>query len=117
MSYATANDRWQVAALALNGWQRIRRVDGNSVVSIGTQLRFKPSDKTILNYSTVLGTDKPDSARRWRYYHNLYGIIQLTDVLGLTAGFNAGMEQKTVAGNEYNVWYAPVVILPYRVGK
>lgn len=111
LSYATTNGKWYAAALALNGWQRITRVAGSSLVSFGTQVQYKPSDKTTLNWSTFVGTDKPDTARLWRYYHNLYGIVQLTNKLGLTAGFDVGTEQKKVNGHEHNLWYTPVVIV------
>lgn len=111
LSYASDNGKLQLAALALNGWQRITRVNGNSLMSWGTQVYFVPASKIILNYSTFVGTDKPDSARLWRWYHNVYGIFQFTPVIGLTAGFDIGREQKTKNGNHYNTWYTPVGIL------
>lgn len=111
LSYTSDNGKLLVAGLLLNGWQRIQRVEANSLASYGTQVYYKPSDKITLNYSTFFGTDKPDSARLWRYYHNLYGIFQLTPVVGFTAGFDIGMEQKAKNGSEYNNWYAPVGIL------
>lgn len=111
LSYATDNGKLQLAALALNGWQRIRRVDGASLMSWGTQVYFKPSDKVTLNYSTFFGTDKPDSARLWRSYHNLYGIFQFTQLIGFTAGFDIGAEQKPANGDDHNIWCSPVGIL------
>ena len=113
LTYATDNNKWVFSAMALNGWQRIQRVAGNSLMSWGTQIQFKPSDKVSLNYSTFLGTDKPDTARLWRYFHNLYGIFQLTDKFGLTLGFDIGQEQKTKGSNDKNTWYSPVVMLRY----
>jgi hypothetical protein len=82
-------------------------------MSWGTQVQFKPSDKILLNYSTFLGTDKPDSVRLWRYFHNLYGIIQLSDKIEATLGFDIGQEQVTKGNSKMNTWYAPVVILRY----
>ncbi len=113
LSYTTANGKLLLAAMVLNGWQRITRTDGNSALSYGTQLFYKASDKLTLNYSTFIGTDKPDSARLWRYYHNMYAIFQFTDKIGLTAGFDIGTEQKAVGDNDMNTWYAPVAILRY----
>jgi len=113
LTYATDNNKWVFSAMALNGWQRIQRVAGNSLMSWGTQIQFKPSDKVSLNYSTFLGTDKPDTARLWRYFHNLYGILQLTDRFGLTLGFDIGQEQKHKGSSDYNVWYSPVAMLRY----
>jgi hypothetical protein len=113
LSYTSANEKLMVAALLLNGWQRITRLEGNSLLSYGTQLFFKPSGKVTLNYSTFIGTDKPDSARRWRYYHNLYSIFQFSPHWAFTAGFDVGMEEKAAAGSGVNTWYSPVGILRY----
>jgi hypothetical protein len=101
--------------MALNGWQRIKRVDGNSLMSWGTQVQFKPSDKVLLNYSTFIGTDKPDSARLSRFFHNLYGIFTISNKVGLTLGLDIGMEDKTVSGNGSNTWYSPVGIIKYSI--
>lgn len=113
LGYTTDNGKVSIAALALNGWQRITRVNANSLMSWGTQVTIKPFSKITLNYSTFLGTDKPDSARLWRVYHNIYGIFQFTNKLGLTAGFDIGTEQVSKGSDDKNTWYTPVVILRY----
>jgi hypothetical protein len=106
ISYTTKNNQLMVAALALNGWQRITRVEGNSLMSWGTQVYFKPSPKLTLNYSTFFGTDKPDSARLWRQYHHFYAVVAVNDKLGITGGFDIGKEKR-------NTWYSPVVVVRY----
>lgn len=113
LTYTSPNNKWMLSAMALNGWQRIRRVDGNSLMSWGTQVQFKPNSTTTFNYSTFMGSDKPDSARLMRYFYNLYAIFNLSAKLGVTAGFDIGMEQKTTGGSDMNTWYAPVVIVKY----
>ncbi|MGZ5221499.1 MAG: porin [Chitinophagaceae bacterium] len=113
ITYTTDDGRWLLSGLALNGWQRINRVSGNSLMSWGTQIQFKPSAKILVNYSTFIGTDKPDSARLFRFFNNFYGIFSLSDKVGLTLGFDVGTEEKTPSGNGTNTWYAPVVILKY----
>jgi hypothetical protein len=117
ITYTTDNSKWLLSILALNGWQRIKRVDGNSLMSWGTQIQFIPSDKILLNYSTFIGTDKPDNARLMRIFHNLYGIFTITDKLGLTIGFDIGTEEKAPSGNETNIWYTPVGILKYSISN
>ena len=111
LGYTTGNGKLQLSVLALNGWQRITRAEGNSLMSWGAQVYYKLSNNIILNYSNFFGTDKPDSARLWRYYHDVYGIFQLSPVVGLTAGFDVGMEQQNVNSHQYNYWYTPVGIL------
>lgn len=117
LTFITGNGKWLFSGLALNGWQRIKRVDGNSLVSWGSQIQYKPSDKFLLNYSTFIGTDKPDSARLMRVFHNIYSIVNLTDEMALTLGFDIGTEQKAVSGNSINTWYSPVGILKYTINN
>jgi hypothetical protein len=113
LTYITNNGKWLFSALALNGWQRVQRVAGNSLMNWGTQVQYKPTDKVLLNYSTFVGTDKPDSARLWRYFHNWYGIFQFTQKLGLTVGIDIGQEQAKKGESKLNTWYTPVAILRF----
>ena len=115
LTFTTDNNKWVFSGLALNGWQRIKRVDGNSRMNYGTQITYKPTGKITLNYSTFIGTDKPDSARQMRYYHNIYGIFQLSDVFGITAGFDIGTEEKSSTNSKMNTWYTPVLIAKLNV--
>lgn len=113
VTYLTDNNKWLISALALNGWQRIQRVSGNSLMSWGTQLQFKPSGKLILNYSTFLGTDKPDSIRQFRHFHNIYSIIRVTDKVGLILDLDIGQEQEAKGSKDYNTWYGAAGILRF----
>ena len=115
LTYTTDNGKWLLSGMALNGWQRITRVNGNSLMSWGTQIQYKPSDKVLLNYSNFIGTDKPDNARLSRLFHNIYGIFSFTDKLGVTAGFDIGTEEKTAGNNDKNTWYSPVVMVKYAI--
>ncbi|MBL7746964.1 MAG: porin [Chitinophagaceae bacterium] len=113
ITYTTDNGKWLLSGLALNGWQRITRVKGNSLMSWGTQIQYKPSSKVLLNYSTFLGTDKPDSVRLSRFFHNIYGIFNISDKLGITAGFDIGTEEVFPGSNDKNTWYTPVLVIKY----
>ena len=113
ITYNTDSGKWLLSVLALNGWQRIRRLDGNSLMSWGTQVTFTPSTQTSINYSTFFGTDKPDSLRQWRHFHNVYGTFHLTSKLELILGFDLGQEQISKGSNKYNTWYGTAGILYY----
>lgn len=110
LSYANEDGRWFLSGLILNGWQRIQRLRGNSLPSFGTQITFSPNDKTLLNSSTFVGTDSPDSARVMRYFHNLYAIVKVTDRLGLTLGFDFGIQQNAPKSGNYDSWWSPIAI-------
>ena len=113
LGYTSRNEQWYLAAFILNGWQRIQRVDGNTLPAFGTQVTFKPSGAVTLNSSSFIGSDMPDSARLMRYFHNFYGIFQLGKGWEATAGFDIGAEQKTKGSSSMNSWYSPVLILRY----
>ncbi len=117
VSYTSADNHWYLAALVLNSWQRIHRIDGNTTPAFGTQITYKPNAHVTLNSSTFVGNDKPDSIRQMRYFHNLYGILQLNNVIGITAGLDAGMEQQSKSSNSMYTWYSPVFILKFNTSS
>jgi hypothetical protein len=113
LGFTTKDEKLYLSAMYLNGWQRIQRVDGNTTPAFGTQITYKPAANVTLNYSTFTGSDKPDSVRLMRYYHNFYGIFQLAEKFGITAGFDYGTEQKAKGSSDYNNWFVPVLIARY----
>ena len=99
------SEKWEIAGLIVNGWQRIKRLEGNSLQSFGTQVNFSPTNKTTINWSTFIGTDNPDITRRIRYFNNLFGQFQLTEKLGLIVGADIGAQQETKGSSIYNIWF------------
>ncbi len=116
ISYTSTDGKWFLSGLLLNGWQRIQRVDGNNTPAFGHQLTWKPNAHITLNSSSFIGNDKPDSVRQMRYFHNFYGIFNVTESFAVTTGLDLGAEQKAKGSNAYNTWYAPVVILKLSPG-
>ena len=113
ISYTSKNDRVLLSGMLLNGWQRIQRPQANNTPAFGTQFTIKPNNKTVLNWSTFIGNDKPDSARQWRYFNNFYGIFQLNNKLGLTLGFDIGQDQKSKGNHTLNTWYSPTMVIRF----
>lgn len=113
----TPNDKWEIAVLILNGWQRIHRLLGNSLPSFGTQVNFSPTEKVTLNWSMFIGTDDPDTTRRMRYFNNFYGQFQLTKKFGLIAGFDIGTQQRNKGSSDYDFWFSPVIIGQFAINK
>ena len=50
-----------------------------------------------------------------RYFHNFYGIFQITDNIGLTVGFDYGIEEKGPETNSTNSWMSPVIIARFNL--
>lgn len=115
LSYQTKNEKWNLSALLLNGWQKIQRLPGNNTPAFGHQITYSPFSKLSLNSSSFIGSDTPDSTRQMRYFHNLYAIYQLHPKLELIAGLDNGMQQKQKNGSEYHHWYSTVLIMTYHL--
>jgi len=114
LSYTSNNQKWQMAFLLLNGWQRIQRVAGNSTPAFGTQLTYTPNTNITLNSSTYVGNDFPDSMARWRYFHNFYSIVQLHKKWAVTVGVDVGAQQANEQKSQLHTWWNTVVLLQYK---
>lgn len=117
ITYGTNDGKFTATTLYLNGWQRMARQNGNSQPAGGLQLTWKPTGKITVNYSNYLGTEGADSVRLRRFYHNLYGIFQLTDQFGLTLGFDYGTQQKAKGAADKNEVLSPVAIAQYKISS
>lgn len=117
ITYGNSDGKFTVAAFYLNGWQRITRQNGNSQPAGGVQLTWKPTDKITVNYSNYLGTEGVDSVRVRRFYHNVYGIFQLSDQFGLTLGFDYGAQQRAKGSDDKNEVISPVAIAQYKINS
>ena len=114
IGYTTLSKRWYMAALYLNGWQRIKKIEGNQTPAFGTQVTYKPSVKTTLNWSTYFGNEQPDSDRKYRFFNNLFGQFVLSDQLNVTVGLDVGFQQATYKSQKYDTWFSPILILQYK---
>ncbi|MEL6649399.1 MAG: porin [Bacteroidota bacterium] len=112
LSYTSENQRLYLAALVMNGWQRIRRPANVQLMSFGHQLTYTFGERFSLNSSSFIGMDQPE---RMRYFHNLYAQIGLSEKLGLLVGFDIGAEQADPGSDIYYGWYSPVAILRYEL--
>lgn len=114
LTYGTEDGKLTASLLYLNGWQRITRQSDNSRPAGGLQLTWKPVQGITLNYSNYLGTEGVDSIRVKRFYHNIYGIFQITEKLGLIAGLDYGSQEQAKERDHNNEILSPVMIAQYK---
>ncbi len=116
LTYNTSNGKWILLGSVLNGWQRVAKLPGYSGPSVSTQIQFRPSSKLTLNWSTFIGSDRPDSLKQGRLFNNFYAIINPAGKFGVTLGFDIGSDRKPIGSGDHRVgsgsymWYSPVVI-------
>jgi hypothetical protein len=114
IGYTSKSEKWYLAAMYLNGWQRIQKVEGNQTPAFGTQITYKPTSGVALNWSTYVGNEQPDIDKKWRYFNDFYGQFKVTEKTNLIAGFDIGVQQSAKGSEKYDIWYSPVVIAQYK---
>lgn len=124
LTYNMAGGKLTLLGMVTNGWQRVAKLPGYSGLSLTTQVQYRPSSKLTLNWSSFLGSDRPDSLSQGRFFNNFYAIINPTGKFGVTLGFDIGSDRKPVidsrseqrVGDGSYVWYSPVVIARVATG-
>ena len=111
------NDKFEVKALIVNGWQRIQRLEGNSLPSFGTQVKYNTINGGSLNWSTLIGTDDNDVNRRMRYFNNLYLQFQVSNVFEFITGVDFGFQQQAKESSQYDLWFSPIFIGQFKLNK
>ncbi|MFV8346966.1 porin [Flavobacterium sp. ZB4P13] len=114
IGYTSKSEKWYLAAMYLNGWQRIQKVEGNQTPAFGTQVTFKPSSSIALNWSTYIGNEQPDNDRKWRYFNNFYGQFKVTEKTSVIAGFDIGSQQSVNKSDKYDIWFSPILMAQYK---
>lgn len=114
LGYTSKSEKWYLAIMYLNGWQRIQKVEGNQTPAFGTQVTYKPTGLVTLNWSTYVGNEQPDVDRKWRYFNDFYGQFKVSEKVNLIAGVDIGVQQATNGSSDYDVWYSPIVVAQYK---
>lgn len=117
LNYQSPNQKTEFAFLLLNGWQRIVMQPGFTRPALGTQFIYKPNENITFNYSTFIGSAKPDSLKQWRHFHNFYLLAKTHKRHDIILGFDAGVEQKQGYSNSYNYWHTWAIINRFHLHK
>ena len=118
LSYQNPNEKWTLAFLVLNGWQRIYKLDGNYLPAAGMQLNYKPSDKLQLNYSNYIGDESPEEDYAPRIFHDFFFVYAPIKKLSLQGAFDLGT-QPDVMDDDWptQLWYGWFGIVKWNFTK
>jgi len=101
LSYTTKDGKLYIAALALNGWQRIQLPNSNNGLSFGHQIQYKPIPAILINSSSYFGDEGNDSLR---FFHDLYLQVKLTDKLNILTNWDHGIQKQPLIFENYHWW-------------
>lgn len=104
VNYTSDNGKWLLSGLILNGWQRMRRLEGQQWPSFGHQITWKPKPKLKLNSSSFVGYAAPDSLNKLRVYHNFFMEYRATKKLELLVGLDIGNETNSATRWGNFIW-------------
>lgn len=108
------NEKWIFTGMLNNGWQRISKPNRNALPAFSSQIVYKSSSKSTLNWSTFIGDEPIGDNLRTRYFSNLYWDYQWNGKWRTIAGFDYGL-QKRIDRESYANWYSPVLIAQYGI--
>lgn len=109
------SDKWSFAAFLTNGWQRINKPQKDVAPSLGTQIVYKSSANSTLNWSTFVGKEFNGINYTMRYFSNLYFDKKWNDKWRTIAGFDYGLQDLSSKNNSSASWLSPVFIAQYSI--
>ena len=111
------NDKWSFSGLVTNGWQRINKPQKDVAPAFGTQIVYKPSEKTILNWSTFIGKEFYGTELAMRYFNNLFWDNTWNSKWRTILGFDFGIQDSSSLNDKHLYWMSPVLIAQYSISS
>ena len=109
------NDKWSFSGLVTNGWQRINKPQKDVAPALGTQIVYKPSEKSTLNWSTFIGKEFYGTELAMRYFNNLYWDNTWNSKWRTILGFDFGIQDSSSLNDKHLYWMSPVLIAQYSI--
>lgn len=101
LSYTTKDSKLYLAAVALNGWQRIQLPNTSKNMSFGHQIQYKLVESVVLNSSSYIGDEGSDSLR---FFHDLYVQVAVNDKMNILANWDYGIQKQPLLSKNYHWW-------------
>lgn len=109
LSYQSANEKWKASVMQLNGWQKMYRTPYYSPFNFGTQIQWLPGKNLLLNHSTFIGSDQPDSLNKMRFFNDFYITWKWREKWKFNALFDIGIEH-----NINDMWFTGCVSVQHQ---
>lgn len=111
------NDKFSGSFFVTNGWQRINKAKKDLAPSFGTQLVYKLSDQSTLNWSTFVGKEMYGDQFTMRYFSNLYLDNTWNKTWRTFIGFDYGVQDAASDIDNVKTWWIPTLINQFTLSK
>lgn len=108
LSYSTKNEKWNISALLLNGWQRINSHVDKVRPGSGTQINFTPNKIITFSWNMYAGNVNGGL----RIYNNIYMLYSGAGRISGAVSFDVALQNST--HGKQRLAYAPVLIAGFR---
>lgn len=109
------NNKLSGAFFVTNGWQRISKAKKDFAPALGTQLVYKANEGSTLNWSTFAGKEFYGTDFGMRYFSNLYWDNTWCKKWRTILGFDFGVQDISLVGDNYQTWWTPTMITQYTI--
>ena len=111
------SDKWSFSGFVTNGWQRIQKPEKDIPPAFGTQISYKSSSNSVVNWSTFIGKEFNGMDYAMRYFSNLYWDKTWNSKWRTIAGFDYGLQENDELSAKYSTWFSPVLITQYSINS
>jgi hypothetical protein len=109
-------EKWCYTFLITNGWQRIQKSDNDVPPSLGSQIIYKPSASSTLNWSTFAGKEVYQNTEGLRLFSNFYWDKIWNKRWRTITGFDIGTQDIPTPNNDGN-WMSVALISQYTLNS
>ena len=108
LTYNSKNEKWSIAGLVVNGWQRINSPAPKVHPGLATQINFAPNAHWLISWNTYTGNVN----NAFRFYNNVYTVYKSERKLTLILSSDFGIQSADTSVESY---FAPVFIIGYQL--
>jgi len=109
------SDKWSFSGFVTNGWQRIQKPEKDISPAFGTQISYKSSSNSVVNWSTFIGKEFNGMDYTMRYFSNLYWDKTWSNKWRTISGLDYGIQ--TLSNDDTAPWFSPVIITQYTINS
>lgn len=117
LSFLSKNNNCFFGLLLINNWQRIGLINGTIVPAGGHSFYWNIFPQLKISSNSFFGKVIIGTNKNWRFYHNLFLNVKVSEKFGLIVGCDNGWQESIYKSARYQFWFSPIVLARYQLLK